>query len=90
MDLQHLKTALPRFPQETNFEWIGMRLLRTDPALDPVFNELESLAREHAMSSCVRITIHCFPGVRSPFLDRHTAHLLNLLDSALNLLICSC
>jgi hypothetical protein len=50
LDLQQLKTALPRFPKETNFEWIGMHVLRTDPALDPVFNELESLAQEHAMS----------------------------------------
>jgi hypothetical protein len=50
LDLGQLKAAIPRFPKGTNFEWSGMYVLPVDIGLDPVFKELESLAKEYGMS----------------------------------------
>jgi hypothetical protein len=50
LSLRQLKAVMPRFPKGTNFEWIGIHVLPSDIALDPLFKELESLAREHGMS----------------------------------------
>jgi len=50
LSLGQLKTVMPRFPKGTNFEWNGMHVLPSDTALDPLFEELKSLAKEHGMS----------------------------------------
>ena len=50
LSLGQLKTVMPRFPKGTNFEWSGMHVLPSDIALDPLFEELELLAKEHGMS----------------------------------------
>jgi hypothetical protein len=50
LGLEQLRTAIPRFPKGTNFEWGGVYDPTLDDTLDPAFTELESLAKAHGMS----------------------------------------
>jgi hypothetical protein len=50
LDVEQLKSAIPHFPAGSRFAWSRMYLQTPDAALDPLFKEFESLAKEHGMS----------------------------------------
>ena len=50
LDVEQMKSAIPHFPAESHFAWSGMFVQTPDAALDPLFREFQTLAKEHGMS----------------------------------------